>query len=55
VLRTAVGLVLVGVLANILPLTGMPYEAQTIAKGALVIIAVAIDTLASRSSTKTGS
>jgi ribose transport system permease protein len=52
VARTALGLVLVGVLANILPLTGMPYETQTIAKGLVVIVAVVLDTLANRSSTK---
>jgi ribose transport system permease protein len=50
VARTAVGLVLVSVLTNILPLTGMPYEAQTIAKGLVVIVAVVLDTLVSRSS-----
>lgn len=49
VARTALGLVLVGVLSNILPLTGMPYETQTIAKGLVVIVAVVLDTLASRS------
>jgi ribose transport system permease protein len=52
VARTALGLVLVGVLANILPLTGMPYETQTIAKGVVVIVAVVLDTLANRSSSK---
>jgi ribose transport system permease protein len=50
--RTAVGLVLVSVLSNVLPLTGMAYETQTIAKGVVVVLAVVIDTLASRSAAK---
>ena len=52
--RTALGLVLVGVLANILPLTGMPYEAQTICKGLVVVVAVVVDTLTSRSTASKG-
>jgi ribose transport system permease protein len=47
--RTAIGLVLVGVLSNILPLIGLPYEAQVIAKGAIVIVAVGLDALITRS------
>jgi len=50
VARTALGLILVSVLSNILPLTGMAYETQTISKGVVVIVAVVLDTLASRSS-----
>jgi ribose transport system permease protein len=51
VIRTALGLVLVSVLSNVLPLTGMAYETQIIAKGVVVVLAVVIDTLASRSVT----
>jgi ribose transport system permease protein len=52
VARTALGLVLVSVLSNILPLTGMAYATQTIAKGVVVIAAVVLDTVASRSTAK---
>ena len=52
VARTALGLVLISVLSNILPLTGMGYETQTIAKGVVVVLAVVLDTLANRSVTK---
>ena len=50
--RTALGLLLVSVIANILPLIGMPYEAQTICKGAIVIVAVVIDTVVNGSLSK---
>lgn len=50
--RTALGLVLVSVISNILPLIGMPYEAQTICKGAVVIAAVVIDAMANRTASK---
>lgn len=50
--RTALGLLLVSVISNTLPLIGMPYEAQTVCKGAVVIVAVVVDAIANRSASK---
>jgi ribose transport system permease protein len=42
--RTLAGVVFVGVVSNVMVLAGAAYELQLIAKGALIIVAVALDT-----------
>jgi len=42
--RTLAGVIFVGVVSNVMVLAGAAYELQLIAKGALIIVAVALDT-----------
>jgi ribose transport system permease protein len=50
--RTALGLLLVSLISNVLLLVGMSFDAQTVTKGLVIIAAVVIDALANRRNSK---
>jgi ribose/xylose/arabinose/galactoside ABC-type transport system permease subunit len=41
--QTLMGVLLLGVLSNLLALAGQPYEVQRIATGVIIVLAVAVD------------
>lgn len=48
VVRTIVGVVIIGILNNIVVLVGLPLNAQIVVTGAIILVAVAVDSLTRR-------